>query len=399
MVVRAVGLELAERTANEALYRQNRPTKRADCQPCHVAWQGRKELGIEGTVPGFRYDGNMQVATEPAWCTLKDEELLALRICDLDVRLEQSDLKPRLDQLHEELAVRNVALRPDIYLGDEWFSPEGVPAIAIPFYLAHPRLKTLELHQMMEVEGGTAEWCQMLLRHECGHAIDHAYRFSSRKEWQSVFGSPETEYAPETYTPRPYSRSFVRHLANWYAQAHPDEDFAETFAVWLTNPPDQWRERYRGWKAMEKLEYVHSLMQEAAGNAPSAARRRRISEAKKLRTTLSRYYAARRKLYAEDFPDFYDADLRAIFGGQEPGGEPAVKVMQKHKSALIASIVQWTGQRKYTVSMLVRKLMLRCRELNLTAPQDSVRLHFELASYLATLVTNHLYTGRFKRSV
>jgi hypothetical protein len=341
----------------------------------------------------------MQVATEPAWCTLKDEELLALRICDLDVRLEQSDLKPRLDQLHEELAVRNVALRPDIYLGDEWFSPEGVPAIAIPFYLAHPRLKTLELHQMMEVEGGTAEWCQMLLRHECGHAIDHAYRFSSRKEWQSVFGSPETEYAPETYTPRPYSRSFVRHLANWYAQAHPDEDFAETFAVWLTNPPDQWRERYRGWKAMEKLEYVHSLMQEAAGNAPSAARRRRISEAKKLRTTLSRYYAARRKLYAEDFPDFYDADLRAIFGGQEPGGEPAVKVMQKHKSALIASIVQWTGQRKYTVSMLVRKLMLRCRELNLTAPQDSVRLHFELASYLATLVTNHLYTGRFKRSV
>jgi len=43
--------------------------------------------------------------------------------------------------------------------------------------------------------------------------------------------------------------------------------------------------------------------------------------------------------------------------------------------------------------------MLRCRALKLTTPKDPVLLHFELASYLASLVTNHLYTGRFKRSV
>jgi hypothetical protein len=341
----------------------------------------------------------MQVAGEPFWYALKDEELLAVRICDLGVRLEHSGLTPRVDQLYEELAVRGVSLRPDCYLGDEWFSPEGVPAIAIPFYLAHPRLKALELHQMMEVEGGTPEWCQMLLRHECGHAVDHAYRFSSRKDWRAVFGSPEATYTPETYTPRPYSKSFVRHLPNWYAQAHPDEDFAETFAVWLATTPEDWRQRYHGWKALEKLEYVNKLMQEAASSPPAVTRGRRISEASKLRTTLARYYAARRKLYAEDFPDFYDADLRAIFANGEPGSEPASKMMQKHRGALITSIVQWTGQRKYTVSMLVRKLMLRSRELNLTAPRDSVRLHFELASYLASLVTNHLYTGRFKRSV
>ena len=336
---------------------------------------------------------------DPAWSSLKDEDLLALRICDLGVRLETSDLKPRVDQVYEELAARGVSLRPDSYLGDEWFSPEGVPAIAIPFYLAHPRLKTLELHQMLEVEGGTAEWCQMLLRHECGHAIDHAYRLSSRQDWPTIFGSPDLEYSPETYTPRPYSKSFVRHLPNWYAQSHPDEDFAETFAVWLSAPPDDWRERYRGWKAIEKLEYVDALMREVSGNPPLVRRGRRISEAKNLRTTLARYYTTRRKLYAEDFPDFYDADLRAIFGNDEPGSEPAVKLMQRHRGALIASIVQWTGQRKYTVSMLVRKLMLRCRELNLTAPRDTARLHFELSSYLASLVTNHLYTGRFKRSV
>jgi hypothetical protein len=341
----------------------------------------------------------MQIAGEPFWCGLKDEELLALRICDLGLRLEHSEVKPRVDQLYEELAARGVSLRPDVYLGDEWFSPEGIAAIAIPFYLAHPRLKTLELHQMLEVEGGTAEWCQMLLRHECGHAIDHAYRYSSRKAWHTIFGSPETEYAPETYTPRPYSKSFVRHLPNWYAQAHPDEDFAETFAVWLATRPEDWRRRYEGWKALQKLEYVNTLMQEAAGAPTVAPRRRRISEASKLQRTLARHYAARRKLYAEDFPDFYDADLRQIFGKGEPGGEPAVKMLRRHRAALIASVVQWTGQRKYVVSMLVRKIIERCRELQLMAPHDSVRLHFELASYLATLVSNHLYTGRFKRSV
>jgi len=341
----------------------------------------------------------MEQAPEPFWCAFKDEELLALRICDLGVRIEHSELNPRIEQLYDELAARGVSLRPDCYLGDEWFSPEGVPAISIPFYLAHPRLKALELHQMLEVEGGTADWFQMLLRHECGHAIDHAYRFSSRDDWRDVFGSPEAEYAPETYTPRPYSKSFVQHLPNWYAQAHPDEDFAETFAVWLTFPPEEWRQRYCGWKAIEKLDYVHKLMTEVAGSPPSITRGRRISEARKLRTTLARHYAGRRKLYAEDFPDFYDADLRAIFENGEPGGEPAATMMRRHRGALITSIVQWTGQRKYTVSMLVRKLMLRCRALKLTTPKDSVLLHFELASYLASLVTTHLYTGRFKRSV
>src|SRR5258706_577344 len=235
----------------------------------------------------------MEMAADPSWAALKDEEILALRLCDLGVRIEGSELEPRIRQFHEDLAARGVTLRPDCYLGDEWFSPEGAPAIAIPFYLAHPRLKALELRQMLEVEGGTAEWCQMLLRHECGHAIDHAYQFSSRKDWRSIFGSPETEYAPETYTPRPYSRSFVRHLPNWYAQAHPDEDFAETFAVWLSSPPEDWRQRYLGWKALEKLEYIDTLMQEVAvkpANKRMVKRGRRISDARKLRTTLARHY-------------------------------------------------------------------------------------------------------------
>lgn len=337
--------------------------------------------------------------SDPLWAAFKDEELLPLRICDLGVRIGGSELEGRIAQFHQELASRGLAFRPVCYLGDEWFSPAGSPAIAIPFYLAHPRLKQLELHQMLEVEGGAPESCLMLLRHECGHAIDHAYRFSSDPRWRGTFGSPEEEYEPDTYRPRPYSRSFVRHLPNWYAQAHPDEDFAETFAVWLAMTPEEWRERYRGWKAVEKLELVHAMMQEAAGKPPAVRRARRISEASKLKKTLARHYAARRALYAEDFPDFYDADLRAIFSNGEPGSESAARLMRKIRKPLITSIVRWTGQRKYTVDMLVRKLTERCRQLQLVAPRDQARMSFELASYLAAMVTNHLHTGRFKRRV
>lgn len=342
-----------------------------------------------------------QPPSPPPWWTLKDDDLLQKRICDLGVHIQGSELEGRIGQFYDELAAHGLSFRPVCYLGDEWFSPAGSPAIAIPFYLAHPRLKTLEMHQMLQVEGGTPEWCQQLLRHEAGHAIDHAYCFSSREDWRNVFGSPETEYAPETYQPRPYSKSFVRNLPNWYAQAHPDEDFAETFAVWLSQTPEQWREQYRGWKALDKLEFVHCLMEEAKSSPPKVKRARRIYEASRLRKTLARYYTERRKLYAEDFPDFYDADLRVIFGSGEPNGESAAKVMRRNRPALVASIVRWTGQHKYAVDMLVRKLIDRCQQLKLTVPppQDRVRVSFELAAYLSAMVTNYLHTGRFKRSV
>jgi hypothetical protein len=340
-------------------------------------------------------------AVEPAWASARDEELLAMRICDLGVRSEGSELEPRIDQLHAELEARGLALRPMCYLGDEWFTPTEQPIIAIPFWLAHPRLKALELRQVLEVEGGTPEWCLKLLRHECGHALDHAYRFSRRRKWRLLFGNTDNDATPDIYRPRPYSKSFVRHLANWYAQAHPDEDFAETFAVWLGTPEKQWRARYRGWKALEKLEYVDELMQEVASARrppPVHASARRIADASRMRKTLARYYAERRKNYAEDYLDVYDTDLGAIFGG-EPSEESAAHFLRKARKTIVPSIVRWTGEHKYTVDHLVRRLTMRCERLGLVAPQNQSRLTMDLSAYVAALVTNHLHTGRFKRSV
>ncbi len=340
----------------------------------------------------------------PAWAALKDEELLGVRICDLGVGIEGSELEPRLRQFHEDLALRGVALRPDCYLGDEWFSPEGACAIAIPFYLAHPRLKALELRLMLEVEGGTAEWCQMLLRHECGHAIDHAYKFSARPAWQSIFGSPETEYTPETYTPRPYSRSFVRHLPNWYAQAHPDEDFAETFAVWLSSAPGRLAPALPRLEGSRKTGIRRDA--DAGGRLLQAAQSSADGASPTPASCAPRSHATTRPA-ANSTPKIFRISTTPICApssatsnpAAKPPKETAARFMRQHRAALIASIVQWTGQRKYTVNMLVQKLIHRCQQLKLKTHAEPARLHFDIASYLAAMVTNHLYTGRFKRSV
>ncbi len=179
--------------------------------------------------------------SDPEWATWTDEKLLELRMCDLGLSIEGTDLEQWIGQLQAELRARGLKFRPHFWLSDEWFTPDGVPGIAIPFYLAQPRLAKLELAQMLEVEGGDPQSCLRILRHEAGHAIDNAYRLRRRPTRRRVFGTPDTPY-PEYYTPKPYSKSFVHHLDHWYAQSHPDEDFAETFAVWL-DPESMWSTR------------------------------------------------------------------------------------------------------------------------------------------------------------
>src|SRR5919205_2582369 len=186
-------------------------------------------------------------------------------MCDLPLGIEGT-LAERTTKLREELHDSGLDFRLHFYLADEWFTPDGATAIAVPFYLAHPRLAKLEETQMLEVEGGEYEWCMRILRHEAGHALDNAFKLRLRRQRLKVFGSYKKPY-PESYTPRPYSKSFVLHLDAWYAQSHPDEDFAETFAVWLT-PQSQWRHRYAGWPAGEKPEYMDAPMRSVRGKPP-----------------------------------------------------------------------------------------------------------------------------------
>ena len=195
-----------------------------------------------------RRDPAATISPGPELAGMSDDDILRLRICDLKLKIPGTELESRIETFYGELAAKGISVKPLCYLGEEWFCPEGCATIAIPFYLAHPRLKKLEEKMMMEVEGGTESWCLRLLRHEMGHVLNHTYLLEKDKNWRKLFGSPSLEYS-ESYRARPYSKRFVRHLDGWYAQSHPEEDFAETVAIWLT-PGLDWQNQYRGWKAL-----------------------------------------------------------------------------------------------------------------------------------------------------
>jgi hypothetical protein len=334
------------------------------------------------------------------WTTYSDEELLDLRIKDLGLDLQTSPLHGIVQNVLNELVNRNLHFSPRVYLGDEWFSPSNICAVAIPFFLAHPRLRTLEKRIMLECEGEDAEDFERLLRHELGHAFDHAFNVSKRKSWQKVFGSPQVEYKPESYRPQPYSRNFVQNIPQWYAQSHPDEDFAETFAVWL-NPKSNWKDTYKDWGALKKLYYVETLCAEFREKSVPAPKGRMISDARHLQSTLRHYYEQKKKVYAENYPDFYDSDLLTIFDypKQNDPRMSAHAFMRFNRREIIQTISKWTGEKKVTVAGLVSRLTHRCRELKIVLATDEKRTLILLSSFLTTLVSHYLFTGHFRRKV
>ncbi|HVR35598.1 MAG TPA: hypothetical protein VMS21_07070 [Methylomirabilota bacterium] len=332
------------------------------------------------------------------WTELSDEQLMERKISRLGLKLAGTDLESWIQQLYDELSARGLSFHPPCHVGDEWFCPVGIPAVFVPFYLTHERLKRIERRIILEVEGETKPWFMRLMRHEAGHAYSYAYQLYRKKRWQQQFGLASTEES-DTYRPRPYSRGFVLHLDNWYAQSHPDEDFAETFAVWLT-PGLDWRERYRGWKALQKLEYVDELMRSIAGKPPVHLPAYNPREYDCLNIKLKTFYARKRKLYEESHPDFYDRDLRRLFPGTpgEKGGEKASQYLRRSRRLIMDSVCQWTKERKYRVNQLLNRLIQRCDELELRVAGHDPALSSQVASYITCLVMNYLFTGKFKRS-
>jgi len=248
---------------------------------------------------------------------------------------------------------------------------------------------------MLEVEGGTKEWFMKLMRHEAGHAYTYAYQLTRKKKWQQIFGPTSREETPNTYRPRPFSRSYVMHLEDWYAQSHPDEDFAETFAVWLT-PGLDWRKRYAGWRALQKLEYVDELMKSLAGKSPSHVLEYRVADYDCLNIKLKTYYAHKRKLYADTYPDFYDADLRQLFAA--PAGIKASSYLRQRRRRLMNSVCQWTNEKKFSVNRLLARLIERSDQLGLHVHNDDPQQDFRVSAFITTLVMNYLFTGKFKRT-
>ena len=332
------------------------------------------------------------------WVSLSDDELLEKKISQLGLKLDGTELQPLIQQLYDELSQRGLVFHPPCHVGDEWFVPIGIPAIFIPFFLVHDRLRKLERKLILEVEGETPEWFMKLMRHEAAHAYSYAYQLYKKKKWQQTFGLASTEET-EFYRPRPYSRSYVVHLDDWYAQSHPDEDFAETFAIWLT-PGLDWRERFQGWKALQKLEYLDELIRSLAGKLPVQLPEYRVADYDCLNIKLKTYYTRKRKLYEDSYPDFYDNDLNQLFAaGPEVSNRMKASVwLRQRRRELMDSVCQWTNEKKYRVNKLLARLIDRCDQLDLYIKADDAQQNLRVSAYITTLVMNHLFTGKFKRT-
>src|SRR5690348_2429451 len=283
------------------------------------------------------------------WTRLSDEELLKLRFCDLKLSIERSTLRRQIGRLYTELEHRGIQFRPHVWLSEEWFSPDGVPGIAVPFYLAHPRLERLERRIMREAEGGNARGMMRILRHEAGHALDNAYRLRRRKVWRDVFGPASLPY-PHRYRARPGSRRYVHHLGEWYAQSHPTEDFAETFAVWL-KPNSNWRRQYAGWPAFQKLNLVEDLMTSVRGLTPPVRNRVRIEPIEANTCTLADHYRRKLARHRHYRRGLADELLRKIFSTerQRARAPRACTFLRAIKPRALARIAREAGVEMYTV--------------------------------------------------
>ncbi len=327
-----------------------------------------------------------------AWTSWPDERLLQLRLRDLGVTVDGTWLERCLTAIHDELDQRGLSIRPHAWISDEWFSAESTPGIAIPFYLAHPRLMRLERKMMADVEGGTLPECMRILRHETGHVVQHSYQLQRRRRWQQLFGRSSVRY-PNYYRPNPASKNYVQHLRLWYAQSHPDEDFAETFAVWL-KPRSDWRTRYDGWPALKKLEYVDELMAEIAEERPALTGRLQVDPLSRLTRTLAEHYERKRALYAIDPPTIYDRDLRRIFSDdpKHRRSPAAAEFLRRNRARIQQLVSKWTREYQPALDAVLNDMTARCRDLRLRAAGPERQLIVDFALLLMARTIDSLYS-------
>ena len=318
---------------------------------------------------------------------LTDQELLDLRLKDLGLTVEGSAVEPRLERLAAELD-REGLFQPYAWLSTDWFTPDGCTGFAVPFYLAHSRLVRLERAQMLEVEGGSADECLRILRHEAAHAIDNAYGLRRRKRWRQVFGSP-TEPYESSYSPDPTSRAHVLNLGYWYSQSHPLEDWAETFAVWLGSA-GRWRRRYEGWTALAKLEYVDELMTELRGKPPRLRTRTREDSLPSLRLTLREYYARKHRTYSQDSDPAFDGQLAHVFPRAARGAK-ASSFLRRQRRELVRRVSHATGQNRYLLDHVVREMIERSSTKGLRLAGTSSEALLDAAILLTSFTGNYQY--------
>ena len=333
-----------------------------------------------------------------SWSTVR-YELLNTRVSDLKLRIDGSPVEPMIRQVRRELAAKGIAFTPSFYLTDSWGCPDEVPAVGIPFYLADRRLARIEEEQTGEIED--LRTTMMFLRHEVGHALNYAYRLWEWEGWSETFGKFSKPYR-DVFLPDPSSRDFVRHLVHSqygrnYAQKHPDEDFAETFAIWLT-PRSGWRRKYRFWPALRKLSFVAQLMRGVKHRGlPAVGAGPLLNPVEDMTMLLAEHYGQRAERYRAAAQGYVDDKLSQVFPKMRAKAMvPAAQFIHQHRTRLVSSISVWSGLDTEEVTTILDKLEDRSRFLALRMPRrmGSEKL-VQVTSLATSLAKDFAYTGRF----
>lgn len=343
----------------------------------------------------------------------------SLPIRDLELEIEGTPLEPVLKDFEGELARAGVKLVPHFYLSTEWGVVPGTTALAIPFYLAHPELSEKHAVEVGHLEGRGREEQLRYLRHEMGHVVNYAWRLYDEEEWVKLFG-PITRPYLEDYRPSPFSRRYVRHLPGWYAQKHPDEDWAETFAVWMT-PGRDWRAEYAEHPmALAKLEYCDRTLVELRERPPVVTSSETDEEVAQIPYSVEQFYKGLEPI-AGEFPHGLDGALRAIFEdlappvvpstlpeGDAPIGaasattiltierKPASGLLRSLERPLLDNVYRWTGHFPERTRTLVRHLAQRADALGLAYPAgEEAAATLSVTTLVTALAMNHVTSGDY----
>jgi hypothetical protein len=333
-----------------------------------------------------------------------ESKLWSTPLRDLGVKIEGTPLEPVIAEFRRELEAAGIRkVKPHFYLTTDWVVHDDTIAIGIPFYLARPDLQRLHAEREGHVEGVGRRDLLRYLRHEMGHVINYAYQLYNREDWVRLFGSMTQPYEDE-YRPEPFSRRFVVHLPGWYAQKHPDEDWAETFAVWMT-PGTDWRAAYAGWpEALAKLEYCDRVMREIHDQEPLVTAVDLDWEVSNLTDSLEELYQSWAFPESEINLPGIDGALQAIF---EEVGEPedrttraqrlpAAGLIRKWRREILADVYRWTGHFPERTRQLLRYLAERAEALRQVYPADrEPRALLALATLVTALAMNHVHHGTY----
>ncbi len=323
-------------------------------------------------------------------------------IRDLCLSIVGSPLEAIVAEFLKEIqAIGLYKTSPRLYLSTEWGVPEGTIAIAIPFYLAREEFTTLQRQRMGHVEGTSPADILRYLRHEMGHVVNYAYQLFETEEWVCLFGSMTQPYRDE-YQPEPFSDRFVHHLPGWYAQKHPDEDWAETFAVWMT-PGVNWQRAYEDRPvALAKLQYCDRIIPKLGPQEPQVKADDLDEDVAEIAYSIETYYR-QQSLPQAPLPAGLDGALLALFDDLEPlpqSGEqptiPASTLILRHAYSLAGGVYRWTGYPPERVLALLKRLAVRADALDqVCSVSHEATTLIGLTSLVTTLALNFVRSGTY----